>query len=211
MVALLYRDLGFASPAAKAINPDSPQIEVGGLGAMEFAGPGFFGLQNIKNNGETNVSSLSEIIPEFRAELLNFIVANAIIGNSDRHAHNFMWGRDASGQARLVPVDNGLAMFNGAFGKADRHEDDPLYLDPIDVVFGNYGNKNAVMPLAKQYVDEIGIDAAESQIAEFGARMRERAAAMKFVDARASAYLDARAEYIIKNARKLAQRIEKGR
>ena len=210
MVAFLYRDLGFASPAAKAINPDSPQMEVGGLGAMEFAGPGFFGLQNIKNNGETDVDSLSEVIPEFRAELLNFIVANAIIGNTDRHAHNFMWGRDAAGQARLIPVDNGLAMFNGAFGKADAHEDDPLYLDPIDVVFGNHGNRNAVMPLAKAHVDEIGIDAAESQIAEFGARMRERAAAMKFIDDRASAYLDARAEYVIKNARKLATRIQRG-
>ena len=210
MVAFLYRDLGFASPAAKAINPNSPEIEVGGLGVMEFAGPGFFGLQNIKNNGDARVNSLSQIAPEFRAELLNFIVANAIIGNTDRHPGNFMWGRDAAGQARIIPIDNGLAMFNGAFGKADKNEDDPLYLDPIDVVFGNHGNKNAVIPLAKDYVKEIGIDAAESQIAEFGARMRERAAAIKFVDARASAYIDARAEYIIKNARKLATKIEKG-
>jgi pyruvate/2-oxoglutarate dehydrogenase complex dihydrolipoamide acyltransferase (E2) component len=121
-----------------------------------------------------------------------------------------MWGLDAAGQARLIPVDNGLAMFNGSFGKADKNEDNPLYLEPIDVVFGNHGNKNAAMPLARDYVKEIGIDAAESQIAEFGARMRERAAAMKFVDARASAYIDARAEYIIKNARKLATKIEKG-
>jgi hypothetical protein len=121
-----------------------------------------------------------------------------------------MWGVDASGKARLVPVDNGLAMFNGAFGEADKNEDNPLHLEPIDVVFGRHGNKNAVIPLAKQHVRDIGIDAAESQIVEFATRMRERAAAMQFIDARASAYLDARAEYIIKNARKLATRIEKG-
>jgi predicted DNA-binding transcriptional regulator YafY len=213
MVAFLYRDLGFASPAAKAINPNSPEIEAGGLGVMEFAGPGFFGLQNIKNNGETYINSLSQIIPEFRAELLNFIVANAIIGNTDRHAHNFMWGLDAAGQARLIPVDNGLAMFNGSFGKADKNEDDPLYLNPIGIIFNENGtgNRHGAIRLAGEHVKEIGIDAAESQIAEFGARMRERAATMKFVDARASAYIDARAEYIIKNARKLAERIEKGR
>ena len=213
MVAFLYRDLGFASPAAKAINPNSPEIEVGGLGVMEFAGPGFFGLQNIKNNGETYVNSLSEIIPEFRAELLNFIVANAIVGNTDRHGHNFMWGRDAAGQARLIPVDNGLALFNGSFGKAYKNDDNPLYLNPIGIIFNEngVGNRHGVIRLAGYYVKEIGIDAAESQIAEFGARMRERAAAMKFVDARVSAYIDARAEYVIKNARKLAERIEKGR
>jgi hypothetical protein len=213
MVAFLYRDLGFASPAAKAINPNSPDIEAGGLGVMEFAGPGFFGLQNIKNNGETYINSLSQIIPEFRAELLNFIVANAIIGNTDRHAHNYMWGLDAAGQARLIPVDNGLAMFNGSFGKADKNEDNPLYLNPIGIIFNENGtgNRHGAIRLAGDHIKEIGIDAAESQIAEFGARMRERAATMKFVDARASAYIDARAEYIIKNARKLAERIEKGR
>jgi hypothetical protein len=124
-----------------------------------------------------------------------------------------MWGLDAAGQARLIPVDNGLAMFNGSFGKADKNEDNPLYLNPIGIIFNENGtgNRHGAIRLAGDHIKEIGIDAAESQIAEFGARMRERAATMKFVDARASAYIDARAEYIIKNARKLAERIEKGR
>ena len=207
IVAQLYKDLGFASPAAKAVNPDSPIMEVGGIGVMEFAGPGFFGLQNIKNNGEIYVSS-NDIAPEHKAELLDFIVANAIIGNTDRHGHNFMWGRDANGKLRLVPVDNGLAMFNGAFGDADKHDNDPLFLNPIKVVQGRYGNKNAVIPFAAQHIGDIGEAAAVSQVVEFATRMRERAAAMKFVDRRAAAYIDARADYIIKNASEFVRRIK---
>ena len=207
IVAQLYKDLGFASPAAKAVNPDSPIMEVGGIGVMEFAGPGFFGLQNIKNNGEIYVSS-NDIAPEHKAELLDFIVANAIIGNTDRHGHNFMWGRDANGKLRLVPVDNGLAMFNGAFGDADKHDNDPLFLNPIKVVLGRYGNKNAVIPFAAQHIGDIGEAAAVSQVVEFATRMRERAAAMQFVDPRAAAYIDARADYIIKNASEFVRRIK---
>ena len=212
MVALLYKDLGFAQPAVKVINPDAQDANLGGVAVMEFADTGFFGLQNIKKDAEAGVYSINDVAPEHQAEVLRFLVGNAIIGNTDRHGGNFMWGIDpATGKARIIPIDNGLALFNGSFGKAEKNADNPLYLDPFDVLFSRkYGNRNGAISYARGYVKSIGVDAAESEIVEFATRMRERAAAMQFVDPRASEYIDARAEYMIKNARKLAERLEAG-
>ena len=203
MVAVLYRDLGFAQPAFVAVNPDNPNMDVGGVGVMQYADAGFFNLVDIDVHNRSAVYSLDSIIPEYRAEILDAIVANAIIGNSDRHGGNFMWGTDpATGKARLVPIDNGLAIFNAGFGKPQESPNDPLYVNPLKVIGGDYGNRNQIGRLAKKWVQEIGEDAAKAQVVEFATRMRERAEALKFVDPRANEYLMARADFILKNPQK---------
>ena len=208
MVAGLYRELGFAQPAFVAVNPDNPNMEVGGVGVMQYADAGFFGLVNIEVHNKSGVYSLDAVAPEHQAELLNFLVANAIIGNSDRHGGNFMWGTDpATGKARLVPIDNGLAIFNGAFGKPEENQNDPLHLNPLKVITGNYGNFNQVGKLGKKYINGIGEQAAVSQVVEFATRMRERAEAMKFVDPRANEYLMARADFILQNPQKFVDTV----
>ena len=116
-----------------------------------------------------------------------------------------MWGDDpATGQARLVPIDNGLAIFNGAFNEAEENINNPLHLDPYKVLGGKASregqrNANQVGRFGREWIEEIKDDAAKTQIVEFATRMRERAEAMKFVDPRANAYLMARADYIIKD------------
>jgi hypothetical protein len=203
MVAALYRDLGFAQPAFVAVNPDNPNVEVGGVGVMQYADAGFFNLVDIEVHNRSAVYSLDAVAAEHRAELLNFMVANAIIGNSDRHGGNFMWGTDpATGKVRLVPIDNGLAIFNAGFGKPQESPNDPLYVNPLKVIGGDYGNRNQVGRLGKKWVQEIGEEAAKNQVIEFATRMRERAEAMKFVDPKANEYLMARADYILKNPQK---------
>jgi hypothetical protein len=213
MVAELYRDLGFAQPAVAVINPDNLTPDIGGVGVMQYADAGFFGLVNIEVHNKSAVYSLDQVSAAHREELLHFLVANAIIGNTDRHGGNFMWGNDpATGKARLVPIDNGLAMFNGAFGEPEKNINNPLHLDPNKVVLGNYGNFNQVGRLAKQFInqgytpDQIANGeqkpAAVAKVVEFATRMRERAEAMKFRDARANEYLIARADYILKNPEK---------
>jgi transcriptional regulator with XRE-family HTH domain len=202
IVAALYRDLGFAQPAFVAANPGDVDPDIGGVGVMEYVGDGFFGLANIDVHNRAGIRDISQVAPEHRAELLDFLVANAIIGNSDRHGENFMWGLDpASGEARLVPIDNGLAIFNGGFNEAEENINNPLHLDPYKILQGKAGqrngNRNHAGRFGKQWVREIGEDAAKIQIVEFATRMRERAEALKFVDPRANAYLMARADYII--------------
>jgi hypothetical protein len=212
MVAMLYKDLGFAQPAVKIINPESNDPAVGGVAVMEFADTGFFGLQNIKKDSDARVRGIEDVMPEHRAEILRFLVGNAIIGNSDRHGGNFMWGIDPdTGKARIIPIDNGLALFNGMFGNAEKNNSNPLFLDPIRILTSrDYGNRNAALQYGAGYVDNVGIDQAESEIVEFANRMRERAAALALIDDRAAGYIDARAEYVIKNARKLAEKIRRG-
>jgi transcriptional regulator with XRE-family HTH domain len=220
MVAVLYRDLGFAQPAFVAVNPDNPNVEVGGVGVMQYADAGFFGLVNIDVHNRSGVYSLSEIAPEHREELLHFMIANAVIGNSDRHGGNFMWGTDpVTGKARLVPIDNGLAIFNAGFGKPQESPNDPLYVNPYKVIGGDYGNRNQVGRLAKQQLmagftqDQINrgehIDAAIPKVIEFATRMRERAEALKFVDPKANEYLMARADFILKNPQKFVDTLLK--
>jgi hypothetical protein len=120
MVAAIYKELGFAQPAFVAVNPGNPDPSIGGVGIMEYAGDGFFGLADIKVHNNARVRRLEDVADEHREELLDFLVANAVIGNSDRHGGNFMWGIDpATGKARLVPIDNGLAIFNGGMNVAE--------------------------------------------------------------------------------------------
>ena len=208
MVAAIYRDLGFAQPAFIAVNPDNADVNIGGVGVMEYAGDGFFGLANIKVHNAAGVRRLEDVADEHREELLDFLVANAIIGNSDRHGGNFMWGLDpVTGKARLVPIDNGLAIFNGAMNEAEKNKDNPLYLDPIKVIRGRYGNFNQVGKFARSWVQEIGEDAAKNQVVAFAERMRERAKAIKLVDPRANAYLEARANYILNDPQKFIDAI----
>lgn len=203
IVAGLYKELGFAQPAFVAVNPDNTDPSIGGVGIMEYAGDGFFGLADIKVHNNARVRKLDDVAEEHREELLNFLVGNAIIGNTDRHGGNFMWGVDpATGKARLIPIDNGLALFNANMGEPARHLDNPLYHDPNLVVIGRYGNFNQVGPIAKRWIQEIGEDNARNQIVEFAERMRERAKAMKFVDPRANAYIEARADYILSDPQK---------
>lgn len=203
MVAELYRDLGFAQPAVAVINPDNPTPEIGGVAVMQYADAGFFGLVDVEVHNKSSVYSLDQVGTSNREELLNFLVANAIIGNTDRHGGNFMWGTDpATGKVRLVPIDNGLAMFNGQFGEPEKNINDPLHLDPFKVIVGRYGNFNQVGPLGKKWINQIGEEAAKNQIVDFATRMRERAEAMKFRDPRANEYLMARADAILKNPQK---------
>ena len=206
MVADLYRDLGFANPAFVAANPGDIDPDIGGIGVMEYAGDGFFGLANIEVHNDAGIRDIGQVAPEHRAELLDFLVANAIIGNTDRHGGNFMWGLDpVTGEARLVPIDNGLAVFNGGFNAAEENIDNPLFLNPLKVLEGkakNQRNHNQVGKFGRQWVEDLrkttgSDDAAISQVVEFATRMRKRAEALKFVDPRANAYLMARADYII--------------
>jgi hypothetical protein len=208
MVAALYRDLGFAQPAFVAVNPGDPNPDLGGVGVMEYADAGFFGLVDIKIHNKGNIRNISDVSENNKEEILNFLVANAIIGNTDRHGGNFMWGIDpATGKARIIPIDNGLAIFNGGFNSAEDNENNPLYLDPIKVLTGSAGGKGGsfsrVGAFAKGWVQEIGEDAARNQVLEFAERMRDRAKAMKFIDPRANAYLEARAQYIIDDPQKI--------
>ena len=203
MVAALYRDLGFAQPAFVVVNPENPTPEVGGIGIMQYADAGFFGLVNIDTHNNAGIYNIDNVADEHKAELLDFIVANAIIGNSDRHGGNFMWGVDpVTGKARLIPIDNGLAMFNAGFGKPEESPNDPLHVNPLKVIQGDYGNRNQVGKFGKRWVQEIGEDAARSQVVEFAQRMRDRAEKIKFVDERASEYLMARADFIINDPKK---------
>ena len=220
MVAVLYRDLGFAQPAFVAVNPDNPNMEVGGVGVMQYADAGFFNLVNINVHNAAGIYDLDDVAPEHREELVYFMIANAVIGNSDRHGGNFMWGIDpATGKARLIPIDNGLAIFNAGFGKPQDSPNDPVYVNPYKVVAGDYGNRNQVGRLAKKQLmagftrDQIArdehIDAAIPKVIEFATRMRERAEALKFVDPRANEYLMARADFILKNPRKFVDTLLK--
>ena len=213
MVAQLYRDLGFAQPAVRVIDPDGPE-RANRVAFMEFADDGFFGLEGldqIRAFPEVQRGDLNKIAPENRAELLNFVVANGLVGNGDRHRGNAMLGRDADGFYRVVPIDNGLAMANGAFGQANPQIERGDYLGMLPEAFinGGYGNPNAVAPLAQAYIDEIGEDQAKSQIVEFAERMRARAEVLKFLDSRINDYLIARADYIIKNPGRILKGIER--
>ena len=104
-----------------------------------------------------------------------------------------------TGKQRIVPIDNGLALFNARFGMAEKQSQDPVYLRPDKVISGNYGNYNAAVGVAAQYAQSIGRDAAKDQIKEFAERMRVRAEALQFIDDRAGDYMSARSQWILDN------------
>jgi len=152
--------------------------EIRGFGLMEFAGDDFFNLVDIgiAANRYEAMQDIENIIPEYRKEILEFLVADGIIAQTDRHRKNFMFGKDPNtGKWRLIPIDNGLAMLNAGFGKGERHNDDFLYANPIKAIQGYYGNQNGAMGLAQQYIDKIGDAEAKNVIRDFAERMRDRA------------------------------------
>lgn len=206
MVSVLYRDLGFAAPTFKVVNPEEREAGLRGVGVMEFAGDGFFGLVDIRNAADRmNVLyDINEIDEKYQAELLDFVVANAIVGNTDRHRKNFMIGMDPNNKKhRLVPIDNGQAFFNGAFGRAEENSNNYLFLRPDRVLQGlaGAGNRNGAIAAARQYVQKVGNDVAKNQIVAFAERMRDRAKAIEnqLRDDRASDYIEQRANWVIKN------------
>ena len=202
MVAQIYRDLGFASPILRQLNPEMTNIEHRGVGIMEFADDGFLGLENFKvaHNAYGVYNNINMIMPEYQAEILDFLVANGIVGNTDRHKGNFMFGQDPqTGLWRLVPIDNGLALFNGGFNQAENAYPDALALRPDYVIRGRHGNRNGAYELGKQYIREIGKDRARSQIEEFAKRMKARAEVLNLVDDRAAGYIGERADWILEN------------
>jgi len=213
MVAQIYRDLGFAAPRFRVISPDGDGIDVRGLGVMEFIDDGFFGLENI-DIAARNVEAergIDKIMPEHQREILELLVANGIIGNTDRHRKNYMYGQDPdTGLWRIVPIDNGLALFHGAFGKAGDKLPDNLYLRPDKVIAGDYGNRNGALGLGAGYIKKVGRDVAKDEIREFAERMKLRAELMKFIDDRANAYLSERAQWILDNLDKYLDTIIAG-
>ena len=218
MAAKFFRDLGFAQPVFRVgnrnLNPNDAGPEARGWGLMEFAGNGFFGLNNVEMAFRKQISGINDIPVEYRDEILGFQVIDAIIGQTDRHAKNFMFGEvDVEGETkfRLVPIDNGLALFNGEFGKADRHEDNFLYIDPIGAVQGAYGNANGAMWLAKEHVANIGDDEARNVIIQFAERMRERAEVLDLIDRRANEFISQRAQWILDNLDDFLDAVKRGR
>ena len=206
MVAQLYRDLGFAQPAVRVLNrdvdPDPDNENTRGVIVMEFAGDGFFNLENIgiaRERREPN-RDIENIMPEYQEEILHFLVANGIVGNTDRHASNYMYGQDpVTGKWRLIPIDNGLALMNGRFGEAEDNLPNNLHFRPDKVILGRHGNANGAMYIAKQYIRKVGRDQAKSSVAEFAERMRTRAEIMDLIDPRANGYISERAQWILDN------------
>lgn len=200
MVARLYRDMGFAQPAAVLINPDAPtgsgDDDRRALVAMSYADDGFYGLTNINMTGRQ--SNIRDIDPEFQEETFLFVMANGIIGNTDRHGHNLMWGDTPNGKKRLVVIDNGLALMNGHFGEAGNAFDqgNPLRMTPDKVIAGRYGNANTVKAIAAQYYAQNPAK-ARTALEEFAKRMQERAKLLAFVDDRVYDYIDARTQWVL--------------
>lgn len=225
MVATLYKALGFAAPGALLVNPDATDKDLRNHLVMEAVQPGFNDFVDIASAAKHGMTfskiigsvyggdggRLDLIDENHRAEVLQFVLANGIIGNSDRHHGNFMMGQVDGGGWRVIPIDNGLSLFHSSFGLAERNSDNATYVNPIDVVFGSYGNINGMLPLAKAYVSGLSDEQAVSEIVEFAQRMQARAEQIHLVDARAREFIRERAQYMIEHADEFVRRVRKGR
>ena len=181
-IAQLYRAFGLKQPEALRINPDSNGSEERDLFFMDFGGEEF-GLTDLKEiaNVGWNGPSLGEMAkPE---EILQFVASNAVMMNSDRHGGNIMLARDGAGQYEIVPIDNGLALKNSAFGQIGyylKSHDVSELPTPLQVTQGRVVNTRKHFMargggLLEQYLARVGRDQAVEELTQWAEKMRREA------------------------------------
>jgi hypothetical protein len=118
-IALLYRDLDFAQPAMRRINPDATDSLHRDLFLVDYAGEEF-GLSNAESAASRfgpSVYDYTQLRLADPDDIARFIASNAIMMNTDRHGYNIWIGTDENGENHFIPIDNGLAMGNADFGQ----------------------------------------------------------------------------------------------
>ncbi len=195
----LYRGLGFVQPLVTAMSQD-PNDDLRHFIVMEH-------LDDLGGAHYEGAGDPYDFDAEAKREAFDIQLANAIMASTDRHPGNIMHGKDKDGRERLWLYDNGIALFNGAFGQPfgahvdeDHHDRDYAnqqgdygYVDPEvtpaqfvlsgrargGVYVGH--NYHSAGKISVDWMDSKTDDEIRSEIEDFVDRMEERAKAMAFL------------------------------
>jgi hypothetical protein len=213
MTTTLYRALGLPTPASYVLNRDEDG-ERGTWFLMQDLDSGMpeFGIDDYSIAGYYD--GRIKINDKFQEETLHMVVANAVIGNTDRHQGNFLVIELDDGTHRLALWDNGITFFNGGQGEIEKYMPNVLHFTPVDALRGVEGNKNYIRKYVRKYYKELRQQYGEEEarkmfkdsIQQFGEKMRERAAVIDFIDDRSPDFLNQRIDWILNNLDKFLDR-----
>ena len=200
-VARMYRDMGLPMPMVREVNPDD-KGENGKIILMEWAN---VVDPNAQGDAVQGMASYDRMGDAAKTEAWLTLVANGVMGNSDRHNGNIMHVTLGDGTERLAIIDNGLAMFNSGFGDNFDHDDPASWLKtrvtPDNFMWSSVGgNSNTLRSLGSSYIREVGKERAKNEMVTFAERMRQRAKVLRFKDKREAEFMEARAQWVIDNA-----------
>lgn len=164
--ALFYRELGFEMPEVRLVGNRTI--------LMDFAGA----AQGYKSVGDAadmlgvqvlDFPALSDLNLSDERDILRFVAANGVIGNSDRHGLNAMFAWDDAGNGHILPIDHGRTL--GNYDSEGSDVEDPrrflwTYFE------GGVGNANFFGRAAAEYVMN-DRDQARETLVDWAERMRE--------------------------------------
>jgi hypothetical protein len=209
-VGRMYRALGFNMPLVHKIEPESDDPHVRDVFLMEYTKePGVFDGVNGVRMGEPYNQGTDGDGPRLTLEGL---IANGIMGQSDRHGSNIMHGTAADGSRVPVFIDNGLMVFNATHGsfvnnkKPFKRNDEGTWLThtPADMVGPHMrreriGNPNSLRYGAQDLLKSMSRADGVSAITEFAERMRRTAESLD-IDDDTRRFTMLRAQWVIDNA-----------
>ena len=222
-VATLYRALGFAQPKVyrlRAQNDGRDIIMMDWAGVEQKA-------KHVKlyaNMFGYYGPSLGELELADEDDAIRAALANAIVGQTDRHGANIYWGKDSKGHGMPIFIDNGLALFNG--GHRDTNDTTardnskrPWEFNPMEILFRVNGanrvtwNQNANLTAATERAGQIDETKLKETISEWAARMRDEAMKreQEFRNDATATFVARRAQWIIDNVDDVAEALRTGR
>jgi hypothetical protein len=200
---MFLRDLGLLAPVGLGVGG----LEDRGLVMTEFLDAGWEGMPDVRF-GPPPANMLSALDP---VDTLHMLMADGVIGNTDRHHHNMFWGQDTNGVARLIAMDQSRALMNMHGSTADL-EDLQSHHDPLkslrswwgDNDGGSWMTDGALGSILKNLEKIHGRAAAETilrdEITKFARRMAERAEmlqGLQEIDPALAMFLKTRSEWFL--------------
>lgn len=219
-VSILYRALGLPQPKVYRLraNNDGRDVVI-----MDFAGldQELTNVQEYLDAGlnQPSLATLNLLDPD---DALRFVLANAIIGQTDRHYRNIMIGDTPTGHRSPVFIDNGLALFNGGHrntnGKDRENKNTPWAYNPMQVLFRAEGantvswNKNQNLKAALQRAAALSDGALRETLTQWAERMRDEAAkrANEFRNDATATFVARRAQWVIDNIDEVVEAFNTG-
>lgn len=194
-VSLMYRDLGFnVAMHARVVSSRS-----GGTRMMIFENVNDL-RDDLARRAVNGVPAFNKLTPEGQSKAFDLLVANAIIGNVDRHSGNLMMAPDKDGAMQIFPIDHGHSMFYSNYPNDPKQK----WKEVKPVSLYEY---NVLASLGSQYIERIGEKQAADQMVAFATRMRERAAVVRLRSKADSDFLIARADWVLNNTDRMMSAI----
>ncbi len=226
--ATLYRALGFGQPRVYRLRTkndgediilmdwadQSVDVQNAQIFEAAFGDGTYYGY-------ETPDLEALHLAPGSEEQVLAMLISNGVLGQTDRHPQNVMFGEDANGNGVIVFIDNGLMWWNGGYRNANdtsgrENSLRPWEANPLAIMMnvapGRQHNDNQLLRAAREVINGMSREDAVSFITAWAERMRREAAARQaeFRNPGAVRWIQIRTQWLIDNAQDVADALRDG-